>query len=134
MKLQQTLYGWFVLTLIGVGVVGAIQTSYLPAADNRYSNPVIDQGVILSLYAGYFILAFGLASLIGYGWRSWRGRGLVSWPRLVILRQASLVAIGVTAILALLGYEVFTWWDAILLVVALGLVELSFRVKRVGEA
>ncbi len=130
MKLGRILYSWLVVTLIGVGVVGAIVTSYLPRSNQQYSNAVADGMVFASLYAGIFLIVLGLAVICGYSWRSWREKGMYPIAGLEVIRQASLLAVGVTAILALRGYRVFSWWDVILLVVALALVELSFRVKQ----
>jgi hypothetical protein len=130
MKLGRTLYSWLVVALIGFGVVGAIETSYLPQANDQYANPVADGLVFASLYAGMFLFILGLGVVAGYGWRWMKDKGMYPVSRWEIIRQASLAALGVVAIFALRGYHVFSWWDAILLVVALVLVEFSFRVKR----
>lgn len=132
MKQRKVLFGWLVCCLVGFGVVGAIQTSFLPESNPDYSNQVADNLVFMSLFAGFFLFLLGLGVLLGYGGRWAFYRGMYPISRWEVVRQASLAAIGLTALLALRGYNVFTWWDAVLLVVALLLVEFSFRVKKVN--
>ena len=128
-KLRSILFSWFVLSLIGLGMIVAIITSYLPKNDPNLTNQVADAFVFVALYAGVFLFSLGLMIFAGYGLRWLRLRAVYPawhWP---VFRQASLIAIGLTALLALRGVAVLSWWDASLLIVALILVELSFRVR-----
>lgn len=133
MKKAQILYGWLVLALVGVGVVGAVVTNYLPEAGGGFSNQVADGLVFSSLYAGIFLIVLGLAAIVDYIVRWTTVRSMYPIARWEVVRQASLFAVGVTSVLALRGYHVFSWWDAALLGAALVLVELSFHVKRAAE-
>lgn len=129
MKFTSILFTWLVFLLLGVATIVAVVTSYLPSNQSNYTTQIADDMVFTGLYAGVFIAVLGLSGLIGYGLR-WlsvrRVTGRDYWP---IARHAVLVAILATSLLALQGFRVLSWWDGILLVVALILVELSFRVK-----
>lgn len=129
MTIGKLIFVWFVLALLGVGIVGGILTSYLPESNQAFANQVADGGILAALYAGLFVLILGMGMCLAY-YRHWRHDGIVStthhWPA---LRQTTLVAIGVTALVALQGFGVLSWLDGILLAISLILVELSFRVK-----
>lgn len=133
MKLGRVLYGWFVVMLVGIGTVGAVITSYLPQANQPYTNQVADSFVFASLYAGIFLIVLGLATIVGYTFRRLRSDGLHMLSNWEVVRQGSLASIGVTAVAILRGYHVFSWWDATLLAAALVLVELSFHVKQTAS-
>ena len=129
MKMSQITFTWLVIGLLGFGVFGAITTSYLPTSQVGIEAPVADGFILASLYAGLFLFLLGASVLAGYGWR-WRRDQTIypshHWP---ILRQSSLIALAGTFLLALSGYQVLTWWDGVLLLVALILIELSFQVR-----
>ena len=121
---------WFVLGLLGIGIVGGIITSYLPARLEAYASPAADGPIFAALYAGVFVAILGLA-MCGSYYLHWRHAGAVtSHTHWGALRQTTLLAVGITTLLALQGFGVLSWLDGTLLIIALGLVELSFRVKQ----
>lgn len=125
----RALFGWLVTTLLGLGVTGAIMTSYLPARDGAFSTQTADGSIFTALYAAVFLLLLGLGMCLAWYLQSRSLTGQTIAGNWRALRQSTLVAIGLTILLALRGFDVLSWLDAGLLVTALVLVELSFHVK-----
>lgn len=129
MKLSQLTFSWLVVMLLGFGAFGAVVTSYLPNAREGYDASVADRFAFAALYAGIFLFFLGLAALAGYGLRWQRFQRIYPSHHSAVVRQASLVALGLTLLAMLQGSDVLSWWDGILLIVALILIELSFQVR-----
>lgn len=129
MKLEHRLYYWAVVTLIGFGALGIIINTFLPTALDGYSQHVADQTVWGAFYAGIFLCVLGFCVLVGYGLR-WLPQHII-YPssHSIIIRQGTLIALGVTVLAILQSYRVLSWWDALLLAAALLLVELSFHAR-----
>lgn len=129
MILAHRLYYWTVVMLIGFGTIGIISCSYLPDRLEGYTQPVADQTVWAAFYAGIFLCLLGFSNLVGYGIR-WLPKHALSTPlHSHILRQSTLIAVGLTVLVILQGYQVLSWWDSLLLIIALLLVELSFQTR-----
>jgi hypothetical protein len=129
MKLSSLTFSWLVIALLGFGTLGAVVISYLPAATPGFDAPVADGLVLTALYAGIFLFVLGCGALAGYGLRWRRYQTIYLAHHAAVIRQASLAATGATALMALQGLNVLTWWDGTLLIVALILIELSFQVR-----
>lgn len=132
MTMSQRVFGWLTLTLLGLGVVGAIITSYLPVELASSSRPIADTEVLVTLYAGLFGFVLGSGVLIGYLVRFQTQKTVYLTDHWPVFRQAVLISIAIVTALALQGMRVLSWWDGILLIVALALVELSFRARITG--
>ncbi len=127
--MMRRLFAWFVLHVIGLAVIVSIVTSFLPQPIDGYTGQIADSLTFAALYAGVFSYVLSSTILLGYGWRWWRHRTVYPTDHWPVSRQATLGAIGATAIVALQGFQVLTVWDGVLLIVALFLVEISFHVK-----
>lgn len=125
-------YAWFTLMLVGLGMAGAMMASYLPLAMSDRAETVISPWSQLVLYLGFFFFFWGLGVLIGYLVRWLKERIIYPSDHRTVNRQAVLLALGLTTLMVLLGMNVLTWWDGLLLVIALTLVEISFHTRRIG--
>lgn len=127
--MAKLIFSWLVVTLLGFGIIGAVVLSTVPRPIEGVDVTAADGLTFAALYAGLFLFVLGLVVLIGYEWR-WQVRQTIypadHWQ---VLRQAALVALGSTFLMVLKGLHVLTWWDGALLVIALALIELSFRVR-----
>ena len=129
MKLTQLTFSWLVLTLIGFGTYGAVISSYVPTAQTGFDAPVADNLVFGALYSGFFLFVLGATALAGYAIRYRRYQTIYPTHHTPVVRQASLIALAATCLLILAGSGVLTWWDGVLLIFALILIELSFQVR-----
>jgi len=133
MTMSQRTFGWLTLMLLGVGTVGAITSSYLPVALPGSTRPIADSSIMITLYVGLFAFVLGLGVLTGYLVRYQAQKTIFSTDHWPVFRQASLISIAIVAAFVLQGMRVLSWWDGILLVIALVLVELSFRARITGS-
>lgn len=131
-QLTRRYYGWFTLTLIGLGMAGAMMVTYLPVSVSNRSESVISGFSSVILYLGFFFFFYGLSVLVGYFVRWLKERIIYPADHRTVNRQAGLLALGLTTLFVLLGMDVLTWWDGLLLIIALTLVEISFHTRRIA--
>lgn len=75
-----------------------------------------------------FLALVGASTLPGYYLRAWLSKSREHNKfYLTALRQGILLSIGIVGLLLLQAMEVLAWWDGLLLVGALVLLELFFR-------
>jgi len=92
----------------------------------RTSDPHTAPWFIFSFfYATLFLALVGGFSLVGFVWRIWRKREAMILFRHVrkTFRQGLLFAILVTSALYLKSHTWLTWWSAVILILALVLIE-----------
>lgn len=129
MDIRHRIFGWLTLTLLGLGTVGAIISSYFPKPLEGVNQPVATNTTFIVLYLAVFAFVLGLCALAGYSFRYSAQKTIFPTDHYPVIRQAVLIALGAVALLILQGLRVLSWWDAVLLIIALLLVELSFRAK-----
>jgi len=88
----------------------------------------------IKIFAAFFVSLFlalvGSLTLLGYNIRIRLSRREVLYAHLgVSFRQATLISLVVVGLLLLQAARVLNWWDGILLVSAILLLELYFRTK-----
>jgi hypothetical protein len=127
MTLRQYLSAMLAATILAWTAVGLIVTT----VDPEDTLPAVF-GVF---YASVFLAVAGTFSVIGFVLRLalLRKPQLVSRQVAVSFRQAILLATLVVAALALQSRELLTWWNALLVVAALTLLEFFFVSARVRQ-
>ncbi len=81
-------------------------------------------------FAALFLTLTGTLTLAGFYFRVWFRRGEIYLQHISIsLRQAILLTIATEVALAFQILRILTWWDGILIVAAIGLVEIYFSSK-----
>ena len=96
----------------------------------RNLDPYASSFNLIFLYADIFILSFGIAELTGFFTRRIFGVRELAHKHLVVsLRQAVWLGLLVMLSLVLLGFGLFNWWNAILLVFCLIFLESYFLFK-----
>lgn len=129
MTLRARIFSYLTLTLLSLGVLGAIISSYLPTQIVGSTRPIATNSIFFVLYTSFFGFFLGIGSLMGYAFRYSSQKTIYPSEHWPVFRQATLIAVGLVAALILQGMRVLTWWDGVLLIIALGLVELSFRTR-----
>jgi len=73
----------------------------------------------------------GIFTFIGYYIRILRANHLVMVGHLIsAIRQASLLSLIIVGWLLLKALGIFNWWDALLLTISIGLLELFFQTRQ----
>jgi len=123
-KVYLKLYLWGIgfLTVICWLVSGAVILGTDPGQIN------ID--IFIVFYLSLFLAIAGLVSLIGFAVRVKVGRGETIYNHMgVSARQAILLSLVLVGLLLLQAVRVLNWWDGILLVTAILMLELYFKSK-----
>lgn len=124
MTLRQYLIIMSICTLLSWGAVGMIITM---------TDPTQTQSVVfVILFASLFLALIGTLSISGFLMRVWllRKQYFISKEVLVSLRQAILLATLLIAALVMQSRTILTWWNAILMVMALTMLEFFFVTAR----
>ncbi len=120
MKLKQTLFTIFAITLLSLG-------GWLTVIFNTDPSK-IDTFILVALYCSLFLFIFGIATFIGFGIRILISKREVLYAHLPIsIRQATLIALALVGLLFLQSLRVLSVVDAGALVLAILLLELYFR-------
>ena len=91
---------------------------------NPYESPF---WLMMIFYLGVFFFWTSFFSLIGFYLKVWATKREIIFAHLLpTLRQSLLISLALTGMLFLLQMRVLNWWLAVLLVIALGLIELFF--------
>lgn len=124
MTLRQYLIIMSICTLLSWGAVGMIITM---------TDPTQTQSVVfVILFASLFLALIGTLSISGFLMRVWllRKQYFISKEVLVSLRQAIMLATLLIASLVMQSRTILTWWNAILMVMALTMLEFFFVTAR----
>lgn len=114
----------YLVTMVVATIVSAASWFLVVAFLDPQSSGFL--GISLFFFS-FFLAIFGMSSIIGYGVRRFCQRYETQFRIVAIsFRQATLIAVLLTASLILQSYRLFTWWTAILLLVFLSLVEAFF--------
>jgi len=123
MKIRKTLFYLFSLTLLSTGMFTVILFNV-----NPFEADIITRG---AFFASMFFIIMGIFTFIGYYVRILRANHLVTISDLIsAIRQASLLSAIVVGWLLLSALKIFNWWDALLLTISIGLLELFFQTRR----
>lgn len=86
------------------------------------------QAAVLAFYLSLFAGLFGALTLVGYGWRRLVTHNELKYSILrTAFRQAFLVSVLVIGLLLLQSLQLFSWWEAWLLIAVVVLLELYLR-------
>jgi len=84
--------------------------------------------LFIFFYISIFIIIFCISSIIGLWLRIYFSSGKTNYmPTGTVLRQSFLIAIGVLGLLLLQAARILNWWDGILLILAVFLIDLYFK-------
>ena len=109
------------ITFIALVIIGAIIMQYDP------NN--LDIKIYVLFFGSLFIAITGLATLIGLQIRKSINKNSLPSYLITSLRQGLLITLALIGILLLHITNVLNWWDGILLVLAIILLEFYFRIK-----
>ena len=83
--------------------------------------------VIVAFYATLFLALTGTFTVIGFYVRVYLKRNQLYYQNInVAFRQGILLALAVCGLLALQSVRVLTWWDSLILILILLIIEFSF--------
>lgn len=121
MDWQNFIKGLSVSTLIFGGVLFAMTILFSPEKG----------GVIIALYYfSFFMFITGLSVITNFFIRRWWMHNEVVFSNIkTSMRQGVLFALLLTALLLLSSMKLLTWWDGLIVVFSLALVELYFKTK-----
>jgi hypothetical protein len=81
-------------------------------------------------FASLFIALTATLTLIGFYGRVWFRQGVIYLQHInIALRQGALISLAVCATFTLSTYRILTWWTAVLVALAIGLVEVYFAAR-----
>ncbi len=126
-----TLRQYLVLMGMGTALSWAAVALIVTSVD-----PFATQAVVLgAFYASLFLALTGTISLLGFTLRVvlLRGQLVVSRQVAVSFRQAVLLGLLVIIALVLKSWALLTWWNALLVVAALTLLEFFFISAKVKQ-
>lgn len=88
-------------------------------------------GVVIALYyISFFIFIAGFSTIINFFIRRWWMHNEVVFGNIKSsMRQGTLFSIFLTSLLLLSSMKLLTWWDALIVVFSLFLVELYFKTR-----
>lgn len=87
--------------------------------------------IVFLFYLTFFIVFTSVFSLISFYTKVWAGNREVIFLHLgPSLRQASFMSLILTSCLFFEQIKVLSWWVAGMIIIAFGLIELSFRSKK----
>lgn len=122
MKLKQTLFSIFALTLLAFGGWITILFNVDPTK--------ADQFVLVALYASIFLFIMGISTFIGFGIRVWLSNREVIYQHLTpAMRQGMLIGFTAVGLLFLQSLRVLSAIDAGAFILAILLLELFFQAK-----
>ena len=124
MTLRQYLIIMSISTLLSWSAVGMIITM---------TDPTQTQSVVfVILFASLFLALTGTLSISGFLMRIWvlRKQYFISKEVLVSFRQAIMLATLLIASLVMQSRSILTWWNAVLMVMALTMLEFFFVTAR----
>lgn len=94
-------------------------------------DPFFDGALAFALFfATLFFALAGTFTIIGFYLRMWWRRNEIYYQNInVSFRQGVLLSMASCGLLGLQGLRVLTWWDALLLAIAIILIEVIFLAK-----
>lgn len=122
-KLTKHLFGIFVGTLFGLGIWLLILFNYNPFK--------ADMLTITVFFACLLIWLTGLITLIGFYIKVKANNHEVIYSLLMpTIRQSLLISLAIVGLLLLSSLRVLNWWDALMLIITMALLELFFKTKQ----
>lgn len=124
MILRLYLFSLYSALILSAGLVAFIIINV-----NPFESPF---WMLLIFYAAVFLLVTSFFSLLGFYLKVRVSNREVIFAHLMpTLRQSMIVALAVTGLLFFQQIRVLNWWVAILFVLAVAMLELFFRAKKV---
>lgn len=121
-KIKSYLFGIFVLTLLAMGVWLLILFNF-----NPYQADLL---TVITFFVSLFLWLTGIFILIGFYIKVQISNNEIIYSFISsTIRQSIILALAIVGILVLRTLRVLTWWDGILLALAVLLLELFFRTK-----
>lgn len=122
MKLKNTLFSLFVITLLAFGGFVTILFNIDPYRADNFTLTVF--------YASIFFFLMGIVTFVGFGWRVMASNREVIYAHLTpSFRQGLLISFAVVGLLFLQSLRVLSWVDGGAFVLAILLLELYFKPK-----
>ena len=122
MILRIYLFSIYLILFLSVGLLSLVLVNV-----NPYLSPV---WMIILFYFTFFLFWVALFSLIGYYLKVWATNREVIFAHLIpTLRQSIIISLSLVGLLFLYQIKVLNWWVALLLVLAMVMIELFFRRK-----
>lgn len=126
---HMSLKRYLIIMGIGTAIAAASWVMVLLFLDPQVSGTI---GIIL-FFTSFFMVIFGISSIVGYLVRRIFQRHEVAFKLVGIsFRQAVLIATLLTGCLFLQSKGYFTWWTSLLLLVFLSLLEAFFVARASG--
>lgn len=126
MKTKIYLFILFCITLFSLGFFILILFN-----TNPYQEDIL---TISAFFASLFIFIAGLLTLIGFYTRVKMSNNEIFYSNFKpSLRQALLISFAMVGVLILNSLDVLTWWDAIMFILSIILLELYFQNKFINN-
>ncbi|OGC82254.1 MAG: hypothetical protein A2788_00080 [Candidatus Abawacabacteria bacterium RIFCSPHIGHO2_01_FULL_46_8] len=121
-------FNYYIAGLFACGMLGALATGLIIVR----LNPFRDGFLVISLfYLSIFIALTGILSFVlFYLHRIWAANEVYFRNINIAFRQGALLSLLLIGFLFLQSYRLLTWWDGLLLMAAIALVELMFNAKQ----
>lgn len=121
--LKNYIFSIFIVSLVSIGTWLMILFNY-----NPYKSDIV---TIIAFYTSLLLWVTGIFSLIGSYIRTKTiNHDLIQSDLFAVFRQSLFISLAFVGILIMQTLKVLTWWDGILLVLAILLLELFFRTKK----
>lgn len=121
-NISKHLFIIFVGTLLALGIWLLIVFNYNPY--------LADKLTIVVFFACLLLWLTGIMSLIGFYIKLKMSNHEVIYSLLLpTIRQSLLISLAIVGVLVLSTLSVLTWWDAILLILAIASIELFYKIK-----
>lgn len=125
MKLKTYLFTLFTITILALGVWLLI----LFNVDRNFADFVTKSAFFGSL----FLWLMGIIAFIIFYLRVWISNREVVFGQLPIsVRHACLISLAIVGLLIFKSIKIFTWWDSLMFVLVIVLIELFFRTRKVS--
>jgi len=122
------LYQSYIISLAAVALLGWGSWVVVITKLSPFASPQIS---LSFFYASFFVALAATFALILYFWRLWKSKGEIFSTHLnMSIRQGALISAMVSIGLAFQRFRVLTWWDALLLLAVIVLIEFYFMAKR----
>lgn len=119
----------YLFSLYSVLILSAGLVAFIIINVNPFESPF---WMLLIFYAAVFLLVTSFFSLLGFYLKvRVSNREVIFAHLLPTLRQSMIIALAVTGLLFFQQIRVLNWWVAILFVLAVAMLELFFRAKKV---
>lgn len=119
--------------IVGIGISTFLCWSAFFLTVTNIDPFTTDSSGLISFFVSFFLGILGLTILIMMYVRSRMNSVAELYEKMpVIVRQSFIISFGLTAILWMQSMRVFRWWTALMLLIILILIEISFYVNKLS--